>query len=89
MFSETRYELNGDLRVAYRTSHEGQRDIAFVSPPFTNCEVFPELPYIQGRFEAMNGLVDLSTPLRPAGHRGVRSRSADLGAKGRQHRRGA
>jgi class 3 adenylate cyclase len=56
MFSETRYALNGDLRVAYRTSHEGERDIVFVSPPFTNCEVFPELPYIQGWLEAMTSL---------------------------------
>ena len=56
MFSETRYALNGDLRVAYRTSREGERDIVFVSPPFTNCEVFPELPYIQGWFEAMTSL---------------------------------
>jgi class 3 adenylate cyclase/pimeloyl-ACP methyl ester carboxylesterase len=56
MFSETRYAMNGDLRVAYRTSHEGQRDIMFVSPPFTNCEVFPELPYIQGWLEAMTSL---------------------------------
>jgi hypothetical protein len=31
MFSETRYALNGDLRVAYRTSREGPRDIVFVS----------------------------------------------------------
>ena len=56
MFSETRYAPNGDLRIAYRTSHEGERDIVFVSPPFTNCEVFPELPYIQGWFEAMTSL---------------------------------
>jgi pimeloyl-ACP methyl ester carboxylesterase len=56
MFSETRYALNGDLRVAYRASDEGERDIVFVSPPFTNCEVFPELPYIQGWFEAMTSL---------------------------------
>jgi class 3 adenylate cyclase/pimeloyl-ACP methyl ester carboxylesterase len=56
MFSETRYALNGDLRVAYRTSREGERDIVFVSPPFTNCEVFPELLYIQGWFEAMTSL---------------------------------
>ena len=27
MFSETRYALNGDLRVAYRASREGPRDI--------------------------------------------------------------
>jgi hypothetical protein len=32
MFSETRYALNGDLRVAYRASREGPRDIVFVSP---------------------------------------------------------
>jgi pimeloyl-ACP methyl ester carboxylesterase len=56
MFSETRYARNGDLRVAYRASHEGERDIVFVSPPFTNCEVFPELPYIQGWLEAMTSL---------------------------------
>ncbi len=48
--------MNGDLRVAYRTSHEGERDIVFVSPPFTNCEVFPELPSIQGWLEAMTSL---------------------------------
>jgi class 3 adenylate cyclase/pimeloyl-ACP methyl ester carboxylesterase len=56
MFSETRYALNGDLRVAYRASAPGERDIVFVSPPFTNCEVFPELPAIQGWFEAMTSL---------------------------------
>jgi hypothetical protein len=47
MFSETRYALDGDLRVAYRASREGPRDIVFVSPPFTNCEVFAELPSIK------------------------------------------
>jgi class 3 adenylate cyclase/pimeloyl-ACP methyl ester carboxylesterase len=56
MFSETRYAMNGDLRVAYRTSREGDRDIVFVSNLFTNCEVFPELPSIQGWFEAMTSL---------------------------------
>jgi class 3 adenylate cyclase/pimeloyl-ACP methyl ester carboxylesterase len=56
VFSETRYAMNGGLRVAYRTSREGGRDIVFVSPQFTNCEVFPELPYIQGWFEAMTSL---------------------------------
>ncbi len=44
MFSDTRYARNGDLRVAYRASREGPRDIVFVSNWFTNCEVFPELP---------------------------------------------
>ena len=56
MFSETRYALNGDLRVAYRTSREGPRDIVFVPTWFTNCEVFPELPSIQGWIEAMTSL---------------------------------
>jgi class 3 adenylate cyclase/pimeloyl-ACP methyl ester carboxylesterase len=56
VFSETRYAMNGDLRVAYRTSREGERDIVFVPPPFTNCEVFTDLPYIQGWFEAMTSL---------------------------------
>src|ERR1700730_5709705 len=56
MFSETRYAMNGDLRVAYRASREGPRDIVFVSPLFTNCEVLPELPPIQGWFEAMTSL---------------------------------
>ena len=56
MFSETRYALNGDLRVAYRTSHEGERDIVFVQNWFTNCEVFPELPPQPGWVEAMTSL---------------------------------
>ena len=38
MFSETRYALNGDLRVAYRASAEGERDIVFVPNWFTCCE---------------------------------------------------
>ncbi len=56
MFSETRYALNGNLRVAYRASREGPRDIVFVPNWFTNCEVFPELPSMQGWVEAMTSL---------------------------------
>ena len=56
MFSETRYALNGDLRVAYRASREGPRDIVFVPNWFTSCEVFPELPSVQGWVEAMTSL---------------------------------
>jgi class 3 adenylate cyclase len=56
MFSETRYALNGDLRVAYRASREGPRDIVFVQNWFTNCAVFPELPPQQGWVEAMTSL---------------------------------
>ena len=56
MFSETRYALNGDLRVAYRTSREGPRDIVFVPNWFTCCELFPELPSTQGWVEAMTSL---------------------------------
>ena len=33
MFSETRYAMNGDLRVAYRASPEGERDIVLVVGP--------------------------------------------------------
>ena len=48
--------MNGDLRVAYRTSREGPRDIVFVPNWFTNCEVVPELPSIQGWVQAMTSL---------------------------------
>src|SRR3989440_8858035 len=56
MFSETRYALNGDLRVAYRMSREGPRDIVVVPNWLTTCELFPELPSIQGWVEAMTSL---------------------------------
>jgi class 3 adenylate cyclase len=56
VFSETRYALNGDLRVAYRASREGPRDIVFVPNWFTCCEVVPELPSLQGWIEAMTSL---------------------------------
>src|SRR6185437_13774889 len=56
MFSETRYALNGDLRVAYRASREGPRDIVSVANWFTCCEVLPELSPIQGWVEAMTSL---------------------------------
>jgi class 3 adenylate cyclase/pimeloyl-ACP methyl ester carboxylesterase len=56
MFSETRYAPNGDLRVAYRTSGEGPRDIVFVPNWFTCCELLEELPSLQGWVEAMTSL---------------------------------
>jgi hypothetical protein len=56
MFSETRYARNGDLRVAYRASREGPRDIVFVPNWFFCCEVLPELPSVQGWVEAMTSL---------------------------------
>ncbi len=56
MFSETRYALNGDLRVAYRASREGPRDIVFVPNWATCCEHLPELPSLQGWVEAMTSL---------------------------------
>lgn len=56
MFSETRYAMNGNLRVAYRASPPGERDIVFVPNWFTCCEHFPELPSIQGWVEAMTSL---------------------------------
>ena len=83
---------NGDLRVAYRASPPGARDIVFVSNWFTCCERLPELPSRSrlGRGDDVARSADL---LRPAGHGCVRSghvgRAADLGAMGRQHHRGA
>ena len=56
MFSETRYARNGDLRVAYRASPPGARDIVFVPNWFTCCEHLPELPPLQGWVEAMTSL---------------------------------
>src|SRR5512144_1124753 len=56
MFSETRYAMNGDLRVAYRASLEGKRDIVCLPSWFTCCEVIPEIPSIQGWVEAMTSL---------------------------------
>jgi pimeloyl-ACP methyl ester carboxylesterase len=56
MFSETRYAMNGDLRVAYRASREGPRDIVFVPNWFTCCELLPELPSLRGWVEAMTSL---------------------------------
>ncbi|WNG92892.1 adenylate/guanylate cyclase domain-containing protein [Mycobacterium sp. ITM-2016-00318] len=56
MFSETRYARNGDLRVAYRASAPGERDIVFVPNWFTCCEVIPEMPVFQGWIEAMASL---------------------------------
>jgi class 3 adenylate cyclase/pimeloyl-ACP methyl ester carboxylesterase len=56
VFSETRYALNGDLRIAYRASREGPRDIVSVANWHTCCEVLPELPSIQGWVEAITSL---------------------------------
>ena len=56
MLSETRYALNGDLRVAYRASREGARDIVFVPNWFTCCEILSDLPSVQGWVEAMTSL---------------------------------
>jgi class 3 adenylate cyclase len=56
VFSETRYALNGDLRVAYRASAEGERDIVFVPSWFNCCELLPEMPSVQGWVEAMTSL---------------------------------
>ncbi len=47
--------MNGNLRVAYRASPPGARDIVFAFPS-TNCEVFPELPSLRGWVEAMTSL---------------------------------
>jgi class 3 adenylate cyclase/pimeloyl-ACP methyl ester carboxylesterase len=56
VFSETRYALNGGLRVGYRATREGPRDVVFVPNWFTNCEVLPELPSLRGWIEAMTSI---------------------------------
>lgn len=56
MLSETRYAFNGDLRVAYRASREGPRDLVLVPNWFNCCEILPDLPSIQGWVEAMTSL---------------------------------
>jgi class 3 adenylate cyclase len=56
VFSETRYAMNGGLRVAYRTSREGPRDIVLVPAWFSNCEDLPEQPPVRGWIEAMTSL---------------------------------
>jgi class 3 adenylate cyclase len=61
MFSETRYALNGDLRVAYRASPEGERDIVFVPNWLNCCDILPELPAIHGWIDAMTSLGRLIT----------------------------
>src|SRR6476619_5911761 len=48
--------MNGDLRVAYRASPEGERDIVLVPNWFNCCETLSELPAIQGWVEAMTSL---------------------------------
>ena len=56
MFSETRYAMNGDLRVAYRASREGPRDMVWVPNWHSCCEVVEELPSTRGWVEAMTSL---------------------------------
>jgi class 3 adenylate cyclase len=48
--------MNGDLRVAYRASPEGERDTVLVPAWFSNCEDFPEQPSLRGWAEAMTSL---------------------------------
>ncbi len=48
--------MNGDLRVAYRASAPGARDIVLVPAWFSNCEDLPEQPSLRGWAEAMTSL---------------------------------
>jgi class 3 adenylate cyclase/pimeloyl-ACP methyl ester carboxylesterase len=61
MFSETRYAMNGDLRVAYRASPPGARDIVFVPNWLNCCDILSELPAIHGWIDAMTSLGRLIT----------------------------
>jgi len=62
MFSETRYALNGELRVAYRASPPGARDIVFVPNWFTCCEILPELPQLLHRAEGYRWPAEVEHP---------------------------
>src|ERR1700730_14768543 len=57
--------MNGDLRVAYRASREGPRDIVFIPNWFTCCEILPDLPSLQGWVQAMTSLGRLSFSDQP------------------------
>jgi len=48
--------MNGDLRVAYRASEPGARDIVFVPNWMTCCDILPDLPSLRGWVEAMTSL---------------------------------
>src|SRR3954465_3379735 len=48
--------MNGDLRVADRTSGERPRAIAFVPNWMTCCDILPDLPSLRGWVEAMTSL---------------------------------
>jgi class 3 adenylate cyclase len=51
--SETKYAMNGDLAVAYRTFGEGPLDMVFIGNWFTNVEVFPEVPTFSDWFSGL------------------------------------
>ena len=70
VFSETRYAMNGDLRVAYRASPPGARDIVFVGNWFTYVTFYRSSAHSRPGRRDDNGSGHL---LRPAGHRGIRS----------------
>jgi len=44
--TETKYAMNGDLSVAYRTFGDGPHDFLFIGNWFTNVEVLPEVPHV-------------------------------------------
>src|SRR5256885_143784 len=54
--TETKYAMNGDLAVAYRTFGEGERDLIFVSNWFTDVEMMPEVPIIATWLDQMTRL---------------------------------
>ena len=58
--------MNGDLRVAYRASREGPRDIVFVPNWFTCCERSPGAA-VHSRVGRGDGIARSADLLRPAG----------------------
>src|SRR5262245_19612399 len=48
--------MNGDLRVAYRASREGPRDIVVIAGWCSTCEESPKQPPLRGWIEATTSL---------------------------------
>jgi class 3 adenylate cyclase/pimeloyl-ACP methyl ester carboxylesterase len=54
--TETRYAMNGDIAVAYRTFGEGDRDFAIVGNWFTNVETLPDVPWFGDLFDRITSM---------------------------------
>jgi class 3 adenylate cyclase len=55
-WDETRYAMDGNTAIAYRTRGSGARDIIFVPNWFTNVEVMWEHPWLRAFFDRLASL---------------------------------